>query len=839
MGEFNRDQFSFSQGEIDPKTQSRTDWAGWYKSAKKLRDMLAIPQGGFTGRWGTNFVDVASIVQNNPLYCEISTLIYDDSEIYLLVWEVLSLKIYLENKLIATVVTTYNQEDIPNLRFQTLQNRLIIVNPLFPQRQLVRSANAANVITGVDLPNNGLTITNALIVGDIYPTTFTTTGVLPLTNPQVYQDVTYYVKPYTTNSVQIFSTTADAVSGINFYIVANVGVGVNSLLVQNTWTLSNITFINVPAYDFNSGYSAITFTPSGTTGNITLTASANIFTAAMVGGVFSGNGGVLRITVFTDATHVNGFVVEPFASTAAIQGSLSFLGEPAWSAARGYPRAVSAFQERLFFGGTRTINNGVWGSNVNAVYDFDDSETLADSAISWYPATDGANFVRSMTSGQTLLVHTNTGTLSTPYGGLEQFLSPTNFVLTTKSKFGVSPIQPIFIDNQIMFVDRSGNNVINLVWSIDQGSFVTNNISVASSSLIVSPIDMASFAQPNATDGFYALFINSDGTLANYQTLLEQNVGAWSLMKATSSLLNDRNTNYTVTPNQFIRVTTAIDRCWFTIQRVIPVPGAPTAITAFDGGANTLTAGGALNEDEVQLINFTAVVPVTVPPIAVGQFYFGRGITISTFAIYSSKADADADINRYVISSAGVGSTVISNDLTNRLYIEELSFSPKTDSSVSYKFDVPTNTLTGLSHLNGCVVQVFGDGYVLANQLVFNGSITIEREVSIATVGLQFIPEFIPLPPIVPQVDGLLYKQKHIKTIYIRYHESLGVQVDGVDIPMDVMQDVILGVPPPLQSGTYVCSPMKAWDLDDNVITITQPLPLPITILGLSYVVET
>ena len=839
MGEFNRDQFCFSQGEIDPKTQTRTDWANFYKSAKKLRDMLVIPQGGFTSRWGTNLVTDLGVVQLNPLYYEISTLIYDDSEVYLLVWSALAINIYLENKLLATVVTTYQQEDIPNLRFQTLQNRVIITNPTFPQAQLVRSANAANVVTGVDLPNNGLTITNALVVGNVYPTTFTTSVSLPVTSPQIYPNVTYYVKPYATHSVQIFSTPGDAINGVNFYTVTTAGVGVNNLLVQNTWTLSNIVFINVPSYDFNGGYAAITFTPSAITGNITLTASANIFTAAMVGGVYTGNGGVLRITGFTDATHVTGFVVEPFAGTTAIQGSLSFLGQPAWGADVGYPRSVSAFQQRLFFGGTRSINNGIWGSNVNAVYDFDDSETLADSAISWYPATDGANYVRSMTAGQTLLVHTNTGTLSTPYGGLEQFLSPSNFVLTTKSKFGVSPIQPIFIDNQIMFVDRSGNNVINLIWSIDQGSFVTNNISVASSSLIVSPIDMASFAQPNATDGFYALFVNSDGTVANYQTLLEQNNGAWSLMTTSSSPVASQHADYNLVPNKFIRVATGIDRCWFTVQRSVPVAGAPVAITAFDGPDSTLTAAGALAEDEVEIINFTATVPVTIPQIVVGQYYFGRGITISTFAVYATQSDALADINRFVVTTAGAGSTVMVNDLTPKLYVEELSFLPKTDSSVNYTFAVPTNVLTGLEHLNGNVVQVVGDGYVLANETVFNGQITIDREVSVATVGLQYVPTFVPLPVTLPQIDGLLYKPKHIKSVYINYFESLGIQLNGVDIPLEVMQDVIIGVPPPLRSGVYLYSPMLAWDIDDDVITITQPLPLPITILGLSYIVET
>ena len=84
-------------------------------------------------------------------------------------------------------------------------------------------------------------------------------------------------------------------------------------------------------------------------GTITITASAAIFTPAMVGGLFTGNGGIVRIGAFTDATHVTGFTTEDFSSTDPILGSLAFLGEPAWSDARGLPALASSYQSRSVF----------------------------------------------------------------------------------------------------------------------------------------------------------------------------------------------------------------------------------------------------------------------------------------------------------------------------------------------------------------------------------------------------------------------------------------------------------------------------------------------------------
>lgn len=845
MAEARYDQANFTGGEIDPRTQARGEWEGYFKSAKLVRNCLCIPQGGVTRRWGSTFVAEMPVslsptsvtLTNYTQYLEISTLICDDNALYLLSWTDLLLQIYLENVFSAVVVTTFLKEDIADLNFGQVENRLIVVHPNFIPKQLVRSGNVANIITGVDTVNNRINITNALTVGMILATTFTTAGTLPVTTPQIFANRTYFLNVITANSVRVYASSEDAVANVNFFTISAVGAGVSNVVTFNFWTLTDIPIKFYPAYDFTGGYfaAAFTFTPSATTGAVTLVASGAIFTTAHIGGLYRGNGGVMRITAFTSNVQVTGYTVEDFASTAAIRGDLSFLGEPAWSATRGFPRTVSFFQNRLVFAGSPSIPNGVWLSVINDVFNFDDSQSLDDDAISWYPAAGVVSFIRAITSGRSLIIHANTGNFSTPIA--QEFpVTPRNFVLSEQNKFGVSSIQPVFIDNQVFFVDRSGTNVISMMWEITQSSYVTDNRSVASSNLIDQPLDMEAFSQPEFTDGFYVLFVNADGTMAVLQTLVEQNIAAWSLMSTSDDVVQPGIPS----PAYYRRVASGLNRCWVIVQRFLPVQQTPTAITAFSGVNNTLTSiahGLSLNAANLASFTTTGTLPTTTPQIVTTQYYWMRGITVDTFKVYTTFVDASLDTNAYVISSAGINSNLVHSPFGYRFYIEELDFTVFTDSSKKYT-NLGSANLTGLAHLNGVWVQIFADGYVLPSQQVFSGGLTLPVSVTDVYVGPRYQSKLVPLPVTVPGMQGMLYRPKHIRNLYIQYFESLGVTVQGTDIPVIYMQDFVVGVPSVPETGVFEYTPMEGWDGFSFNIEIVQEAPLPMTILALSYVLE-
>ena len=158
------------------------------------------------------------------------------------------------------------------------------------------------------------------------------------------------------------------------------------------------------------------------------------------------------------------------------------------------------------------------------------------------------------------------------------------------------------------------------------------------------------------------------------------------------------------------------------------------------------------------IISFTTGgnLPTTNPQINTTQYWFAKGVDANTFAIYTSKENADADTNRITISASGISSNVIKWPLVKKIYLEELSFNVRADSAKVYHFPAPTTIVTGLDHLNGSVVKVVADGYILTDKVVFNGSITIEIEAVDVIVGSQFIVTMVPLPVAIPGVMGVL-----------------------------------------------------------------------------------
>lgn len=836
MANINVIQSTFSFGELSPLLYAQANFDGYQKGVKSALNCLTIPQGGFRKRWGTDRI-IFNLGTTNASYVELSTFAYDIGTQYLFVWTNNLVTIFLEDIEIASIVTTYPQEIVQQLYFLPIQTRYLIFQGTKRPQQIIRTPNAANIITGVTAsPTDNINITNALTIGQVLPITFTTAGTLPTTSPQIYVNTTYFARVRGANAIRVYATSSDAANNVNWFTVTAAGAGVSNVIVQNSWAISNIPFSNLPAYDFDSftTYSApgFTFHVSAVSGTVnattTITASAAVFTAAHVGGLFTGGGGVARIVGFTDATNVTATTYLPFTVATTIlgrfPGSECFLGEPAWSDARGWPSCGAYHQERLVLAGTRSIPFGVWLSVLFQVYDFDDSEDLDTNAISDYSVKTP---VVALSSTKTLIAHCDQGTYSTPLTESAP-LTPRNFNLLEQNPDGINFIQPVFIDNQVIYVDKAASNVKNMAWDIVQSSYVNTNISIQSSHIPSDPIDMATFSEPYYTDGLYVFIVNRDGTLAIYQTLIEQGINAWTPASTYTDL----------SEGLFRRVATIGNRAWFLMERGIPTAQAPVAINAFTGApTNTLTAPAhGLTLNEANLVKFTTGVslPTTVPALNLTSYFYARGITVNDFAVYATRADADTDINRFVVTTAGVGANVVPWINQPVLSLEELDYAAKTDHTTFYSFAAPTNTLTGLQYLNGLQVQIVADNNVLAEQVVpSSGQLILDNNYSNVAVGLQITAEVVTLPLSMGLPTGPnLYNRKHIRSIYIQFYQTASFMLQGYPVPGPLVNPVVP------TDGIYSNTLMEGWDSSAFNLTISQTNPIDMTILGIGYNVE-
>jgi hypothetical protein len=844
MAQVTWSQDVFSKGELSPLMYSRVTVEAYFRGLKTARNVLTYPQGAAGKRFGTIFqndITTGSITSYRDIYFE--DFQYLNECTYLLVFIPDEIQIYLETTLVATVTGTgIPASELPFIDSTILENRFRVCGGTIQPKDLTRTANASNTITGVT--TSTISLTNALTTNLVLPVRFTNVGgTLPTTSPQIRTNRTYFLYTVTTTTARIYSTAEDAIANVNAYTISSAGTGTNAASVLNTWSFANITFKNKPVYDFTGGYNAITFTPGATTGyNITLTASAAIFTTGHVGGAYVGNGGIGRIISFTSTTVVRIDILVPFDSTAAIPGTESLLAEPAWSNARGWPLKCSSFQSRAVFANTELLPNGIWLSAINDFNDFNELQTDDDDAIAWYPTSDNVNSIRFIVPYRSLTIHTNTGIYSTPLS-FETALTPKNFSMSLQDSTPATAIQPRGIDNQIVVI--SGNDVHSLLWDGFNNAYTSNIASVASEHLIDNPHDESEYTDLDRAGSRYMFIINEDGSLVVFQTLIAENVSGF-----TPQWLEQPY------GNAYFRWATASSdgRAWFITEREIAEAISAAALTAYtptppETGTEIFPAPShGMTIGEITAVEFatSGTLLTSTPQIEIDTYYWAVAIDADTFNVYLTQEDAENEENAIEVNLIPANNTVTPWPLTTKFYIEELSFDSYVDCAKIYSGSAVTS-VGSLARFNAQTVTINGDGYGFTDDVI-NDTVEFNAhgapvEVSEAQIGFPINTTIVPMPVAPPgqvgQKGSSVVFPQHIRTATIMYADSIGGEVNGKPIQYKNLIGTVPGDPPTPTTGIFEISLMNGWnDFTSNSLTITHSDPFEFKLTGIYYKIE-
>lgn len=300
-----------------------------------------------------------------------------------------------------------------------------------------------------------------------------------------------------------------------------------------SWTISNVTFTSIPDYAFTLTITnpAGTVTPSAVSGNITLTASSAVFSAATVGQYINAvPQGRARVVGFTSTTVVTAIVEFPFFSTAAIaNGSWDVESgyEPVWSATRGYPRTVVFHEGRLYFGGSKSRPSTVWGSKIGLYFDFKITEALDDDAVEATLDTSQLNVIVDMISGRDFQVFTTGAEFYVPQAGTDP-ITPSTFLFKSISKNGTKPGTRVeALESGTIFIQRQGKALNEFLYADTQATYVTQRISLLCGHLLKGPSRLALRRATDTDEGDLLLITNTvDGTMAVFSILKSQQVVA-------------------------------------------------------------------------------------------------------------------------------------------------------------------------------------------------------------------------------------------------------------------------------------------------------------------------
>ena len=164
------------------------------------------------------------------------------------------------------------------------------------------------------------------------------------------------------------------------------------------------------------------------------------------------------------------------------------------------------------------------------------------------------------------------------------------------------------------------------------------------------------------------------------------------------------------------------------------------------------------------------------------------------------------------------------------------------DSGLTYD-GPPADTISGLSHLEGCTVSILADGAVHPPRVVSSGAVQLDVEASVVHVGLPIEADAQKLPlAFEMRGDGAFgqARQKNVNKVFLRVYRSSGIFVGpSFDRLTEAKQRTTepYGSPPALKSEEITIAITPSWT-DNGQVCVRQSDPLPLTIVSMSLEVS-
>ncbi len=377
---------------------------------------------------------------------------------------------------------------------------------------------------------------------------------------------------------------------------------------DTAWTIADVTFTFNPQHAFTltieNTSSAGTLTPSGTEGKITLTTQHNYWNASddigsFVNVIGSNQFGRAKIVAVDSATVAQALIEIPFFNTDALANAdweHETGYEDTFSGSRGYPRTATFHQGRLFFGGSKSRPSTIFASRINAFFDFNPGEGLDDDAFVATLDTNQLNTITDILSANYLQIFTTGGEFFAPQDFSDP-LTPANFIAKLQSSHGSKEnIRVQNISGSTIYIQRQGKALNEYIYDRGGDGYLTSQISLLSSHLLSTPIDMSIRKATSTDEGDRLLVVNNDGTCAVYTLLRDQNIVAATQFTTDGLFLNVA----TVVSDQYVAVKRTINSA--NKYYIELFDEAFTLDSGVSGGAASSHSSGHLNQKTVKVI---------------------------------------------------------------------------------------------------------------------------------------------------------------------------------------------------------------------------------------------
>lgn len=396
----------------------------------------------------------------------------------------------------------------------------------------VRSIYPSAALSEIDIAQSGDT---AVITHEDYETQILVRGtassiwtMTPLSFSSIPQyDFADSSSPTPTSCIQTvtFASASDGMTyalALDTAITENIVYAGDSNATEQAATAENMRVALQKLY--NTGSSGISVARTG----------ANIYTVTFAS-ASADNYGVMAGTII-NANGGSGTTIKCALTTPGVSRR-----EPIWSATRGWPKTVTFFEGRMWFGGCKAIPQAVFASSVVDIFAFDPGEGLDSDPIFQVVSSNRLNAVNAVFSGRDMQVFTTGG----EFRYIDDVLTPTT-PPKNQTQFGAARIRPVTIDGSTLYVQRNRKTIRDFLFDFNEDAYTSNPVTILAPHLFNSIVEMAAYQGSGDDEGNFVYVVNGDGTMSCYTTLRAQEVAGWTswdtdgLFKSVAVVNEDR-----------------------------------------------------------------------------------------------------------------------------------------------------------------------------------------------------------------------------------------------------------------------------------------------------------
>lgn len=470
-----------------------------------------------------------------------------------------------------------------------------------------------------------------------------------------------------------------------------------------------------------------------------------------------------------------------------------------------WPRCSARFQQRLVFGGTDNKPSTVYGSRPGSYFDFSYSiPATDDDSYEHSLDTRGIqyiNYLLPVSAG--LMVFTDGGIYTMSGDSTGRAVTPLRVQVSPQMSLGATRLDPIVIDNDVLFVQSKGLAVRSLRFNPVTASYSAEDLTLLSSHLLqeygIKDWDYA------ATPFRLLSCVREDGQILFLTYMPSQQLFAWSRA---------------VTDGRFQTIASVkesgINRLYVGVKREV--------------NGKTLWFQEVFDARDWNTIRNVFAVDCGLkrkPERISSQIRVNKDGTFTTTASVNIGDLIVVDGARLEVTGSGTANVLV-----------EPNGGWPTESSYFDVYRGKVSTLTGLEHLEGKTVAILADGNVMPSKVVTNGQINIDVPAWEIVVGLPFTCrlETLPIDIMQPAVQGKRRRYWRVD-IYVQGSRGLWVGTDFDNLWEVKERDIsTIGSPVELYTGFKRQSVTGKWD-QGSTLCLEIRDPVPSTVLGIASVV--